>query len=138
MRVALISSLTSATGNAVTAQRLADHLRLGGEHTVELWDIKDLDRCSGEEVKERLARERVDAVLAIHAWRAGRHLLLSSVPFVLVFGGTDLNEHAQQSGKLATMTNVVRSASFVVAFSTTMEQKALSVGFNLIAIPSLV
>lgn len=108
MKILLISSLTVATGNAVTSQRLVNLLTTLG-HSVEARDCNVRERsaapapdcliqCSQpcpthaaqattEDVSHWLASTGAELVIAVHAYRSGRLLLHCPVPVVLVLGG---------------------------------------------------
>ena len=87
----LLASLTPHTGNAITADRLANAL-----------PARQLTRCdvnafaSPADLAPLLARVRADVVVGVHAYRSGRLLLDCGVPYIIVLGGTDMNEHLHE------------------------------------------
>ena len=112
MNVAVLACLTPATGNAVTAERIARHLAT--EHQVTL-----LDTClvrSMADLEQTLRRDHVDVAVGVHALLSGALLARLPQPFGLVFGGTDLYQpvHPLQQRQ---MDCAVESARGVVAFS---------------------
>lgn len=83
-RVVVLASLTGATGNAVTAARLAHLLDLCGFEAF----CRDTHEFDAAAFAAWAARERLAFAVGIHAFRAGALLAPSGVPFVLVLGGT--------------------------------------------------
>jgi len=71
----------------------------------------------------------VRLVFAVHAYRAGRLLLgpdgPSHVPYIIILGGTDVNEYQEDPVKAAVMALAVNGARKVVAFTVTMAELAL-------------
>jgi len=84
--VLILSSLREFTGNSVTASRLAAAIRA---RRTSLLDVADL--AVADALAAHVHAHRVTAVIGIHAYRAGRLLFGSRVPYVLVLGGTDVN-----------------------------------------------
>ncbi|XP_037017009.2 glycosyltransferase 1 domain-containing protein 1 isoform X5 [Artibeus jamaicensis] len=121
MRLLFLAVLRPHTGNAVTAQRIRDHLEAAG-HVCVLKDALDYD--SRSEVAELIRAAEVEAALALHAYRAGRLLRGHGIPFGIVFGGTDLNEDVTQGEKQRVMGGVLAEARFAVAFTETMKAAA--------------
>ncbi|XP_036907767.1 glycosyltransferase 1 domain-containing protein 1 isoform X2 [Sturnira hondurensis] len=121
MRLLFLAVLRPHTGNAVTAQRIRDHLEAAG-HVCLLKDALDYD--SRSEVAELIRAEDVEAALALHAYRAGRFLQGHGIPFGIVFGGTDLNEDVTQGEKHQVMGRVLEEARFAVAFTEPMKAAA--------------
>ncbi|XP_078362575.1 glycosyltransferase 1 domain-containing protein 1-like [Oculina patagonica] len=122
MKILLIASLTSETGNCSTADRIK---RCLCDCNIDCWL-----RCvtcfkDGLSLKEFVHTHGLECVLGIHAWRAGRLLLDCPVPFSIIFGGTDLNEHHKDKEKFETMSKVVEKARYLVAFSSPMKKQAL-------------
>jgi hypothetical protein len=69
-------------------------------------------------------------VIAIHAYRAGRHLLdTEHIRYAIVFGGTDVNEQQYQldQHKMHVMSHAVARASRLVAFHQAVHQAASNV-----------
>lgn len=111
MNVLVLAALTEATGNAVTARRIADHLAT--RHRVILADANDASVAS---LRALADAERIDAAIGVHALLAGPFLRRLGLPYALVFGGTDLYEpvHELQRGQ---MDRAVAGAARLVAFS---------------------
>lgn len=121
MRVLFLAVLRPHTGNAVTAQRVRDHLEAAG-HVCILKDAFDFDGPS--EIAALIQAEAVQAALALHLYRAGRLLLGHGIPFGIIFGGTDLNEDVNQGEKNQVMGKVLEEARFAVAFTESMKEMA--------------
>lgn len=122
MKVLLIASLTAETGNFSTAERLHKSLCESKYdcymHSVSCFKDRSL-------LSKFISTQGFKCVIGIHAWRAGRLLLECPIPFAIVFGGTDLNEHCKDEEKFETMSKVVGEASYIVAFSKPMKKQAL-------------
>ena len=110
--VLVLASLRKLTGNAMTAQRLASIIPSRRCSTL---DVSAVTSCAA---LERLLRyEEVGAVVGIHAFRAGRLLVKSAVPYIIVLGGTDMNVHMKEPDKRAIMEEAIAQAGAVVAFN---------------------
>ena len=109
--VLVLAALTNATGNAVTAARIAQHLE--GRYDVTLVDA---NTASARSLRDTVAAKNVRAAVGVHALLAGPFLRALDVPYALVFGGTDLYEetHELQSSQ---MSRAVARASSLLAFS---------------------
>ncbi len=118
MNVLVLAALTEATGNAVTARRIAGHLAT--EHHVVLVDSVDATTASVQEV---VLREKIDVAIGVHALLAGPFLRGLSIPYALIFGGTDLYEpmHALQQKQMA---RAVAGATRLIAFSPENQARA--------------
>lgn len=127
MNTVILACLSFGTGNNSTAIRIRDHLVSNGCNAT----LKCATATkNATELKEYLCRHDIGAVFGIHAYRAGRLLQDCNVPYVIVFGGTDLNEHYKNGEKLNVMTNAVEKARFCIAFNEPMKQKATSLWVN--------
>nr|XP_051694878.1 glycosyltransferase 1 domain-containing protein 1 isoform X2 [Oryctolagus cuniculus] len=109
MRLLFLAVLRRHTGNAVTAQRVRDHLEAAG-HVCVLRDAFDFE--SPADVADLIMAENVEAALALHLYRGGRLLQGHRVPFGIIFGGTDLNEDANQEEKSRVMGRVLEEARY--------------------------
>lgn len=164
-RVLVLSSLRAATGNAITAARLAESIRAGGHeclcrdsngfadagarHTLHQTSTTSLPRASSAgphwshhhalacptvlltrglrptaltprpagELSAFVAADAVSLVVGIHAYRSGRLLVGSAVPYVLVLGGTDMNVMMADEHRRPVMLAAAGGAGAVVAFS---------------------
>ncbi|XP_037672955.1 glycosyltransferase 1 domain-containing protein 1 isoform X1 [Choloepus didactylus] len=121
MRLLFLAGLRPHTGNAVTAQRVRDHLEAAG-HVCILKDALDFE--SSSEITNLITAENVEAALALHLYRGGRLLQGHQIPFGVIFGGTDLNEDVNQGEKHTVMGKVLEEARFAVAFTESMKDVA--------------
>lgn len=78
--VAIVSSMTGGTGNAVTAARYASLLEDGGVRVVGVFHASDASPAA-------LAAAAPDAVLALHVTRSGARVLGCGRPLVVVLAG---------------------------------------------------
>ncbi|XP_045315567.1 glycosyltransferase 1 domain-containing protein 1 isoform X1 [Leopardus geoffroyi] len=121
MRLLFLAVLRRHTGNAVTAERVRDHLEAAG-HVCILKDASDLE--SSSEIAKLIEAERLEAALALHLYRGGRLLQGHGIPFGIIFGGTDLNEDVNHGEKKEVMGKVLEEARFAVAFTESMKEMA--------------
>ncbi|XP_036163264.1 glycosyltransferase 1 domain-containing protein 1 [Myotis myotis] len=121
MRLLFLAVLRPHTGNAVTAQRVRDHLEAEG-HVCLLKDASDF--AGPADVAHLIRVEAVQAALALHLCRAGQLLQGHGIPFGVIFGGTDLNEDVHQGDKHLVMGKVLEEARFAVAFTESMRAAA--------------
>ena len=101
-RMLILTSLRDGTGNAVTAARLAE--RIPAAHC-SLLDINALP--DAEALREHVCKCQIGLVLGIHAYRAGRLLVGSGVPFAIVLGGTDMNVMLHDEPKRRVMLDAI-------------------------------
>ncbi|XP_077015665.1 glycosyltransferase 1 domain-containing protein 1 isoform X1 [Tamandua tetradactyla] len=121
MRLLFLAALRRHTGNAVTAQRVRDHLEAAG-HVCILKDAFGFE--SSSEIADLIAAEHIEAGLALHLYRGGRLLQGHRIPFGVIFGGTDLNEDVNQGEKHTVMGKVLEEARFAVAFTESLKEMA--------------
>ncbi|XP_003907432.1 glycosyltransferase 1 domain-containing protein 1 isoform X5 [Papio anubis] len=121
MRLLFLAVLRPHTGNAVTAQRVRAHLEAAG-HVCVLKDAFDFE--SPSEIANLILAENCEAALALHLYRGGRLLQGHRIPFGIIFGGTDVNEDANQEEKNTVMGRVLEEARFAVAFTESMKEMA--------------
>ncbi|KAM9621620.1 glycosyltransferase 1 domain-containing protein 1 isoform 2-T2 [Trichechus inunguis] len=121
MRLLFLAVLRPHTGNAVTAERVRDHLEAAG-HICILKDAFDFE--SSSEIANLITTENFGAALALHLYRGGRLLQGHGIPFGVIFGGTDLNEDVNQREKNNVMGKILEEARFAVAFTESMKEMA--------------
>ena len=111
MNVLVLAALTEATGNAVTAHRIAG--AIGARHRVVLADSND---ATARSLRELASAESIDVAIGVHALLAGPFLRTLGLPYALIFGGTDLYEpmHELQQAQMA---RAATGAARLVAFS---------------------
>jgi len=115
MRIAIISELLEATGNATTARRIAETLVALGHKAV---------LCNSFALPPDAD---IDAVVAIHARKSRPATELAAargLPYALVLGGTDINVDAHSEALLPTLCAAARGAAAVVAFSSQLLSEA--------------
>ncbi|XP_029016557.1 glycosyltransferase 1 domain-containing protein 1 isoform X2 [Betta splendens] len=122
MRLLFLAPLAPKTGNHTTAERIRVHIESAG-HTCELRDAAEFQ--SPAEVTNLISQKPAfDGALAIHLFKAGRHLLDIPVPFGVIFGGTDINEDVKVEKKRVVMQQVLLKARFAVAFTNKLKEEA--------------
>jgi len=145
--VGILSPTVAGTGNHSTVMRIAGCLveRFGytlsdckkeSERADVLANVQVKDRPRRDGVKKRLFlvpvlnkqapnmiasivnADQVSCFIALHALKAGRHLLRHSIPFAIILGGTDVNEFQRKStDDRKRILACLRLARIVVAFS---------------------
>lgn len=114
MKILFISSLTDAIGNTTTARRIAGHLEAAG-HDVHFVPEEGLETPEG--LRAAVAAHGAQAALGVHAYFRGSILRHSPVPYVIVFGGTDLNECVANPEQRAVIEEAVGKAAALVALN---------------------
>ncbi|MCB9598118.1 MAG: glycosyltransferase [Sandaracinaceae bacterium] len=111
MNVLVLAALAKATGNAVTARRIASHL--SPEHQVHLVDSLTTRPA---DVRALVEERDIDVAVGLHALLGGPFLRGLGIPYALVFGGTDLYEpvHELQQTQMA---RAVAGAARLIGFS---------------------
>ena len=120
MRVAVVSERECPCGNRTTVERIAAALAAQGDDVVPLTPAA----CSREAVAA------VDVLVLVHAVRcraAAEHARALARPYVLIFGGTDVNSHLHVAEKRAVIETVVRGAACCVAFTPDLAERVLAV-----------
>jgi glycosyltransferase involved in cell wall biosynthesis len=114
----VLADLTDATGNAVTARRLAAHL--GRSYKVTLVDARTVTL---ERLRSVVDAEGVSLAIGVHALLSGPWLRVLGIPYALVFGGTDLYEpvHGLHGTQMA---RAVADASALLAYSPENRERA--------------
>lgn len=110
--VLFLASLTGATGNTITAQRIAAAL---GARRTELLDVATF--ADGAALRSFVAERRFGAVVGVHAYRAGRLMRGCGAPYVVILGGTDMNVMLAQPERREAMCAALAEAGAVVAFN---------------------
>jgi len=128
-RVLLLAPLGVGSGNAATAYRIADGLSQTSKMSVH---------CMSTHSPLASIRQ-FDAVLALHAYRAG-HLLASMYqnhsdlpPLIIIFAGTDL--HSYEPQWLPTIEQIIPKARGLVCFSSEWKTYAENVYRDLLTCP---
>ncbi|XP_067667956.1 glycosyltransferase 1 domain-containing protein 1-like [Haliotis asinina] len=119
----LLSPLQRQGGNFSTISRISSYLTSHG-HQCLMEDPKTFQ--SVREFQAFLQHKNVDLVIGIHAYRSGCLIRASTVPSILILGGTDVNEFYKDINKLSIMTEAVHRARYVVVFSPSMLSRTSS------------
>ncbi|XP_069135874.1 glycosyltransferase 1 domain-containing protein 1-like [Argopecten irradians] len=120
--ILLLSPLTKGCGNFSTIHRICSHLE-GAGYSCILWDPDTIHDT--EEIQEISRRHNIKMVLALHAYKAGRHLLGTPLPYILIFGGTDVNVYTAENDKMKVMTEVVSHAKAIISFNQSLLDTAM-------------
>ena len=134
--VLLLAPLKRGSGNAVTAFRIADGLRQSSQFTVNCMSV-DMPHIESALLPATI--RQYDAVLALHAYRAGS--LLTSIyrsnsnlpPLILIFAGTDL--HSCEPEWLPIIKQIVPKARGLVCFSSEWKKYAESTYKDVLSCP---
>ncbi|XP_069170300.1 glycosyltransferase 1 domain-containing protein 1-like [Procambarus clarkii] len=113
------------TGNASTLARLCRQVEALGWRALDQ-DPDDLPHLASLQHLVRV--NNIVAVVGLHAYRSGRVLLACKemgLPYLLVFGGTDVYECVKEATKVQLMTQVVLAASHLLAFHSDVRRIVL-------------
>ncbi|KAL8594417.1 hypothetical protein ACOMHN_018125 [Nucella lapillus] len=120
--IVLLSPSKAKGGNYSTLSRIMSHLQSQG-HTCQLWGVGEAGTAGG--ITQGLKKlQQVDVLIGIHAFRTGRVLKDCTVPYILILGGTDVNEFYRDDHHMTVMTEAVMRARCVVSFSESLQRKA--------------
>ncbi|XP_023210142.1 glycosyltransferase 1 domain-containing protein 1-like isoform X1 [Centruroides sculpturatus] len=108
-------------GNVTTADRLRNYLLEVG--------IKC--ECVDTRCFNPKECQNFDAVIAIHAYHCAPILKECLVPYLIIFGGTDLNEYSRDQKCFGIMTNVICKANNLITFGSSMTQKVFHLWPNI-------
>ena len=87
-------------------------------------ECKDVGEIhNAEHLRSFVQEQGCTAVLGVHAFRAGKVLLGSQVPYSIVLGGTDVNVMAEDASKRQVMQQALDKSAAVLAFSREMLSK---------------
>ncbi|KAK2170308.1 hypothetical protein LSH36_3g09021 [Paralvinella palmiformis] len=119
-KILFLSRLQVGSGNKSTLDRIRGYFEESGYecvsvHTDEVKCFDDIRQCD--------VKCRFNAAIGLHAYHAGRWLRDLGCPYILMFGGTDLNECSTDVVKLKVMTEAVERARFLVTFGENMVQQ---------------
>ncbi|XP_045171994.2 glycosyltransferase 1 domain-containing protein 1-like isoform X2 [Mercenaria mercenaria] len=120
MKALLLSPLMQLSGNLATISRIKKGLEKSGlqcylKCPLELSDSKALERVLDE--------LDIDVVIAVHVYKSGKLLVDSTKPYLLILGGTDVNELTGDKEKMDIMTKAVNNSRHIVAFSESLVKK---------------
>eukprot|EP01102_Stenamoeba_stenopodia_P015513 TRINITY_DN5297_c0_g1_i1.p1 TRINITY_DN5297_c0_g1~~TRINITY_DN5297_c0_g1_i1.p1 ORF type:complete len:460 (+),score=34.53 TRINITY_DN5297_c0_g1_i1:84-1382(+) len=135
--ILLLSPRRPSTGNTSTIDRIETSLEQNNNRLKVIRadtngpqceaDTEEIGCCIVERKRKELnhvvIEQRVDLIIGLHAIHAGRLLLGISCPYILIFGGTDINESWKLKKEMALMTEVVSKALQLVAFHQGMAMK---------------
>lgn len=119
----LLTPLKMKGGNYGTISRIRSHLVKNG-HSCLLWDLEEMEGIS--DINAVLEEHHVDLVIGIHAFRTGRFMKDSKIPYILILGGTDVNEFHKKEEHMSVMSKAVYKARFVIAFNESLQKRALN------------
>ncbi|XP_064620301.1 glycosyltransferase 1 domain-containing protein 1-like isoform X2 [Lineus longissimus] len=123
VNILFLALLRERSGNHCTAARIRSHLD-GGKYKCILKNVTNFKDAA--EFKCFLDEKEIQLVVGLHAFHSGRLLQDCPVPYIVIFGGTDVNEHLNYVDRMAIMTKVVQKASHIVSFNKTMQKRARS------------
>ncbi|KAH9525558.1 Glycosyltransferase 1 domain-containing protein 1 [Bulinus truncatus] len=119
----LLSPLAKRGGNYCTIKRIRNHLKSFG-YKCHLEDPKLFD--NNDDFISMVDKDNIGVLIGIHALRTGAFMKDSNLPYIIILGGTDINEFSKDSRALDIMTEVITKARFVVCFSPTIRDKAVA------------
>ena len=127
-RIVILLSLKEGTGNTITGTRIAQHAKSLG-FVVQMVDTTDHFASANLAAILSNPDYNRDSSLAflfcIHALRAGVFAAETSLPFVMMLGGTDINVNALDDSKRDRVKQVLRRASACSSGSPTRRSRPL-------------
>nr|XP_039254433.1 glycosyltransferase 1 domain-containing protein 1-like [Styela clava] len=138
MKILIISptSISSVSGNACTVQRIQKHLASSNSVCITCSVdviISQNAKCTRVQLKNFVAKNGIDCILFLHAYKSAKILLCScekcskhplSVPYGIIFGGTDLNADILDEEKCLDVKEILLNAKFAVAFTEDLRRTA--------------
>lgn len=127
-RILILLSLKEGTGNTITGTRIAQHAKSLG-FVVQMVDTTD--HFASANLAAILSNpdynrdSSLSFLFCIHALRAGVFAAETTLPFVMMLGGTDINVNAADLSKRDRVKEVLRRATVIIAFTDRMKQKTL-------------
>lgn len=118
IKILLISPLSKGSGNLHTIERIRTYLSDAEYHCTLL----SPEYFSKTTVNHYVAENHINLIIGLHAFRAGKVLHDVDIPYIIVIGGTDVNELYKDKDVLAVMTKSISSARKIVAFSNGLLQ----------------
>jgi glycosyltransferase involved in cell wall biosynthesis len=112
MRVLGLLHSPSGSGSDTTIRRIADHLAQRGCTVLLTPDPED-----ARSLEQLADRHKADGFIGTHAYLSARSFIGTTRPYVVVFGGTDLNEYVHDNDCRELMAKTVRNAAGLVAFT---------------------
>ena len=107
LRVVVIASMTSHTGNAVTAARIMRLLPAAVVSALDIHTVSSRAVLATHLVAGGSGTPAAGLVLGVHAYRSGKLLLGCGVPYMIVLGGTDVNIDLHESAKGEVIRHVI-------------------------------
>jgi hypothetical protein len=126
LRVVVIASMTSHTGNAVTAARIMRLLPAAHVSALDIHTVSSRAVLATHLVAGGSGTPAAGLVLGVHAYRSGKLLLGCGVPYMIVLGGTDVNIDLHESAKGEVIRRVIAEAAAVVAFNEELKTGLLA------------
>ncbi|XP_060586838.1 glycosyltransferase 1 domain-containing protein 1-like [Ruditapes philippinarum] len=120
MKVLLLSPLVDFSGNFATVTRIKKGLEKKGLRCFLKCSLK-LSRS--EDLKDTLDELGIDIILAVHVYKSGKILIDVKIPYILILGGTDVNELTSDHEKMDIMTKAVNNSRHIVAFGESLAVK---------------
>lgn len=121
MHILLLASLTPATGNLVSAERIRSHFENAG-HLVTMHDVH-----ADILLKDVIQKQQIDALFGIHAYRAGRLLHDCQVPYGLLLPGPDIALFDTSKEQAEIMTVAIAGARIVTTYHPSIQQHAQAI-----------
>ncbi|XP_012558001.2 glycosyltransferase 1 domain-containing protein 1 isoform X2 [Hydra vulgaris] len=101
--IVVLSKLLEGTGNKTTASRI----------------------CSPHEFHNFVVNNDIMFIIGLHIFHTGPFLRDCNIPFMIIFGGTDVNCKQSNESVYEEMKQVLLLARYLVAFTVTLKFKAL-------------
>lgn len=120
MRVLLLSPLVKFSGNFETVKRIKYELE---KNKIVCFLENALDIANQTALEGILEKSNIDIVIGVHVFKSGKLLAGITKPYMIILGGTDVNEFSKDGEKMAVMTKAIHKSRHVVAFSQSLAEK---------------
>ncbi|CAC5413406.1 unnamed protein product [Mytilus coruscus] len=120
MNILLISHLQKGSGNLHTIERIRTYL----SDVHYKCTLTSPEEFSDEgDFKSYVKANSIKLIIGLHAFRSGKLLQDAKVNYILIIGGTDVNEDYRNQDKMTVMTQSVLSSRKIIVFSNGLRQK---------------
>ncbi|XP_063397788.1 glycosyltransferase 1 domain-containing protein 1-like [Mytilus trossulus] len=120
MNILLISHLQKGSGNLHTIERIRTYLSDVDYKCI----LTSPDEFNDEdELTSYVTENSIKLIIGLHAFRAGKLLQDAKMNYILIIGGTDVNEDYRNQDKMNVMTQSVLSSRNIIVFSDGLRRK---------------
>ncbi|KAL4228450.1 Glycosyl transferases group 1 [Mactra antiquata] len=115
--ILLLSPLQPCSGNTATILRIRNGLEKNG---MKCKVVDSTGILNHQEFTDNHGNTTYHLIIAVHAYKSGRLLLGTDIPYVIILGGTDVNQLYNEEDKMTVMSQAVHKSKHIVAFSSSV------------------